>query len=156
MRKVITEMMAATQLVQQPFIFKLSYMFMEIMLVYMLMLLWQGNWLPQRISMLLTSGARFWMCSMSAGTLSMWIRNIVINFSENPADNRGRRARVNTAEIETCFDGIFAFPSPRRSRDCNVQIQRSVQILRMSRSLHSTCRVFQYMALSLHWLKRRG
>lgn len=51
----------------------------------------------------------------------MCIRNIVINLSEKPADARGRRARVNIAEIGTCFNAIFARPSPRRSRDCNAK-----------------------------------
>jgi len=69
----------------------------------------------------LTSGARLWICSISAGTLKMCIRNTVINFSEKPADTRGRRARVNIAEIDTCFNVIFALPSPRRRRDCNTQ-----------------------------------
>jgi len=61
------------------------------------------------------------MCSTSAGTLKMCIRNTVINFSEKPADARGRRASVNIAEIDTCFNVIFALPSPRRRRDCNAQ-----------------------------------
>ena len=51
----------------------------------------------------------------------MCIRNTVINFSEKPADARGRRARVNIAEIDTCFNVIFALPSPRRRRDCNTK-----------------------------------
>lgn len=96
---------------------------------------------------LLTSWARPWICSISAGTLSMWIRNIVISFSVKPADTRGRRAKVNTAETETCFDGIFAFPSPRRSRDCNIQIKRTVQIPRITKSSCSTCWQFQYFML---------
>lgn len=78
----------------------------------------------------LTSAARFWMCSTSAGTLRMCIRNIVINFSEKPEDARGRRASVNTAEIDTCFNVILALPSPLRSRDWNTET-------RLRTSLHS-------------------
>jgi len=51
----------------------------------------------------------------------MCIRNTVINFSEKPADARGRRASVKIAEIDTCFNVILALPSPRRRRDCNTQ-----------------------------------
>lgn len=65
----------------------------------------------------------------------MCIRNTVINFSEKPADARGRRASVNIAEIDTCFNVIFALPSPRRRRDCNAQIKNYNAVLHIHKVL---------------------